>query len=132
MPREAITEDHPKDIEIHKKIMHLANSTKTRKKKSLSRILEKYGIDVSYGSHMILSTLVIFDDYIGVRACIELGGNPELIMDNKLIPTMRSVQMIRFDGIFRSFGYNCVWWCGHIEEIIRFHEDSESSVSSSE
>ena len=112
---------------ILSEVMALVENKKNQKKEMINDLLQKYSIDMSFDDHIILVTFVYLNDYIGTRACIELGGNPQLIMDNDSICKMDELQKIRMDGLFRSFGYECEWVDCDIEDLdIRDKSDYDS------
>ena len=90
MPRYDGIGDHAKHGDIVDDFIELSDSDAGRKKRSIRKLLAKYGIDISYSYHMILVLFVAGDDFIGAKACIELGGNPDLIMDDDLMHTEKS------------------------------------------
>ena len=72
-------------------------------------LLDEFHISINYQNDLILVFFVVEKNYYGVRMCLELGSNPTTIMKNDLIMKMDKVNKLTFDGLFRSFKYECDW-----------------------
>ena len=101
--------------------------------KKIKNQLNKYNIDINYDNSMILA-LVCNNDARDcntlkiIRLLLELGANPNLIMENDLIEydmgmgdNNEYVEKLTLDGLFRSFGYECNW-INRNGEIIDFNK----------
>ena len=81
-------------------------------KQDFINLLNKYAIDVNYDDSVIISLVATNSpvNYEAVRYLLELGADPNLIMDNDLLASESSIiQKLRLDAIFKSFGYKCDW-----------------------
>lgn len=116
------------DYDYHDEILNAVadsavnhNPSKSKKKRLIRKVLEEYNIDIAYNDHVILTIFVCKGDFKGTHACLELGGDPAQIMDDEFINEMKYVNIIRMDGLFRSFGCVCEWSC----DLDSLHIDSD-------
>ena len=106
--------NHNKIVDYAMKLADNNNITK-KDKKDLEKILKKYDIDVNYDNSIMLAIVCSYEkaNYKAVRYLLELGADPNLIMDHdNIVYDMIENGLLaktRLDGIFRSFGYECLW-----------------------
>lgn len=79
------------------------------RRSDIINILKKYDISIDYNNEMILSSFVSCNDFIGAKNCLELAADPTKITVNDTMLKMDPVNIIRFDGLFRAYGYECAW-----------------------
>ncbi len=102
-------------IPRHNELINEILDTKILTKTFVSRILDKYDIDINYNNSMILLLVLPCQEpdivaYQNVNLLLSMGADPNLIMDDDILCFETSFYIkIYLDAIFQSYGYKCLW-----------------------